>query len=341
MLSVNRFLFNRKARQKNLPAMIRYLHQSKSWEIRRDAAQVLGQAKDPHMVDELLKAYASERIIGVNHEIIKALGNIGDSRAARPLLQSLQGSKNYYLNHITKALIQINDQNIIPEVISRAWNNANQLATQILSGFIKQGWHPQEEKEKIVFAIITKNWDDLIGYGPQAMHLIVPVLKDCRSRDDCLALCQVLVQLGDEGLEALIGLLRKNITFEAQTSIMKVLGQSKDKRCVRPLIEALAYDYSYADIICDLGKNATEALLQMDLLAAKDLLQAIKNPEQYVNDKAIRLAAREKIEALKKIKAASRIKVKSIRLVKNITSLDYTDEILPKMKGRRNPGPKT
>lgn len=69
---------------------IKNLFQGKSWEIRAEGAQELGNLKDGRAVNSLTKALHRENDEVVINRIIEALGKIGNPKATMPLIDFLR-----------------------------------------------------------------------------------------------------------------------------------------------------------------------------------------------------------------------------------------------------------
>ena len=91
--------------KKDLEALFEAL-KHKDDDVRRDAAEALGEIGDPRAVDPLASALKDENSL-VRQTAAYALGDIGDEKAVEPLTQALWDENVYVQNAAKKALEEI------------------------------------------------------------------------------------------------------------------------------------------------------------------------------------------------------------------------------------------
>ena len=80
--------------KKNVKGLIKALGYKKNFQVRFDAARLLGEIGDPRAVQPLIDALEDEEVM-VRNEAARVLGEIGDPRAVDPLINALDREEDY------------------------------------------------------------------------------------------------------------------------------------------------------------------------------------------------------------------------------------------------------
>jgi hypothetical protein len=99
--------------KKDLEALFEAL-KHKDDDVRRDAAEALGEIRDPKAVDPLACTLKDENSI-VRQITAYALGDLGDEKAIEPLTQALRDENEYVQNAAKKALEEIKEKKNEPK----------------------------------------------------------------------------------------------------------------------------------------------------------------------------------------------------------------------------------
>lgn len=85
-----------------------------SWEVRREAAMLLGKAKDARAVDSLIEAAKDGETSMVRFEAVRALGSIGDVRAKEALVAAMYDDDTEVWKEAEAALSKMGVSNLTP-----------------------------------------------------------------------------------------------------------------------------------------------------------------------------------------------------------------------------------
>jgi HEAT repeat protein len=192
-----------------------------NWEVRRNAKEALGKMGVP-AVEPLIRALKDENK-GVRGKAAEALGNIGDPRAVEPLIQTLKedSDPDGYVHICTiRALGKIGDRRAVEPIIQQ-FNERTTL------------WWKSEWAE-------IQKWT-----------------KTKRMRE----------KIAEPMRHALETVIRRNV----QVSVAYALGEIGDAKAVEPLIQKLG------DPLQDIQKAAEEALAKIGKPAVDPLIKTLKD----------------------------------------------------------------
>ncbi len=89
---------------------------SKQWEVRRKAAEKLGNSGDPSAVEPLI-VLLQDRKLSVTIEAASALGKIGDPRAVKPMLELIHHQYRSVRRSVARALGKIGDPRAVEPLL--------------------------------------------------------------------------------------------------------------------------------------------------------------------------------------------------------------------------------
>lgn len=178
-----------------------------------------------------------------------ALGNIGDTRAVEPLLETLRDKSKYVQKGAAEALDKLR-------------------------------WKPSDDSEMVVFLLAKQEWDTLAKLGQPAVEPLIEALKEEDSWVRPKAAAEALGNIRDaKAVETLIEALNdknKNVRKGATRALGKI-GQP----AVEPLIEVLN------DKNKDVREGATRALGNIgDTKAVEPLIKALEEGDSFVRQQA-------------------------------------------------------
>lgn len=198
-------------------------------DVRREAAQALGQIGDARAVEPLISVL-NHSDWHVRDAAVEALGQIGDARAFNPLLAALKDGEGYVSHSASTALKRmepkLNDQQRVHAAIAQA-------------------------------GIVPARWKEVVGFGSIAVQPLIASLNDgaINVRQKVI---EALGQIGDvQAVQPLIAALNDN-HGDIRYSAAQALGQIGDARAVEPLRAAL-YDSDSS-----VRSSAAEALKPME-----------------------------------------------------------------------------
>ncbi len=225
--------------------LIRLLKDETHFLIQRDALIILVEIGKP-ATEPLYEAMMDEGWQHVRLQLAIALGNLGDNRALKPLLQALR-------------------QGNAGEDVAKAIDNL--------------GWSTEDAVERAYYLIAKGQWgieefrQELFRLGVSAVEPLIELLKrrDKHSRKQAI---EFLGLIPDErSVEPLIAFLNDEDSAIRQEAAV-ALGKINDSRAIEPL------SHTMIDEDKNVRRNAANALR---LLKAGDVvIQALKNPDSRV-----------------------------------------------------------
>ena len=254
--------------------------------IRYIAIENLGKARNLHTIEPLTAALMDKEA-DVRNAAAYALGELGDPRAIEPLIVALKDKNVYVHGSVARALGKIGDRRAI-EPLESAGKSAALGASAIDPLIAALG-----DKSSGVQDIAIQSLREI---GAPAVKPLIEALKDLNVRSgaakalgeikDVRAIDPLIAVLGDEdnavealgkigapAVEPLIAALRDEDWYVRENAA-EALGETKDARAVKPLIEALK------DL--NIRSRAAEALGEIkDVRAIDPLIAALGDEEQY------------------------------------------------------------
>jgi len=237
----------------------------KNADIRKNAAEALGEIKDTRAINPLIASLGDEDT-NVRKNAAEALGKIGDIRAIEPLVASLYDKKSTVKSSAEKALKKIFDN-------MKDSHNVEQLFSLL------------EHKEAFVrrLAITTiKGSKD----SRTVEHLILALKDDDPVIRDSAA--EALREIGEPAVKPLINVLKDEGDMNARIKATMILGDIKDNRAIEPLIDALKYkSEAPGQESTILRVEAAKALGTIkDARAAGPLIEALSVEDMRVRESA-------------------------------------------------------
>jgi len=254
--------------------------------IRYIAIENLGKARTLHTIEPLIAALMDKEV-DIRGAAAYALGELGDPRAIEPLIVALKDKNVYVHESVARALGKMRDRRAIKPLVSA-------------SGSVALG---ASEIEPLIAALGYKDSDaqymaiqSLREVGAPAVKPLIEALgdqkvrsgaakalgeiKDARAIDPLIAVlrdednaAEALGKIGAPAVEPLIVALRDEDWYVRENAA-KALGETKDARAVKPLIEALGDQ--------NVRSNAAKALGKIkDVRAIAPLIAALEDEEQY------------------------------------------------------------
>lgn len=236
----------RLARRKNIKGLTKALAY-KDKGVRRDAAAVLGELRDPKSVNSLILALQEDKDFGVSETLIRALGNIGDAKAVPSLIKSLKYSTWYSRCAAVEALGKIGDLNSIQALILAMEDEYTVVRGKALDALDQLGWKP-DGKERIRYLLLRNKIDDIARDGVTAFEPLISIIRADRHLvlynldEDTTATIQrvvdVLKKIGEPVVVPLI-LLLLDRNEKVRITAIRALGKIGDSRAIKHLVLSL------------------------------------------------------------------------------------------------------
>lgn len=173
--------------QKTIPDWIRDLTDPR-WNVRRAAAEALGQSGAPEAVEPLLELLKREDWKTVRAESIKALGQLGDPRGIEAILDGLQDADL----HLHRAAMQACQAFDIAILVPRLF----QLLRSDYMQFLRDDVNSFQDFLRRIEGIRQRIVEVLVALGTEALPWVVEALQDHNWRVQQAAI-QVLGEIGD------------------------------------------------------------------------------------------------------------------------------------------------
>jgi len=110
------------------------------------------------------------------------------------------------------------------------------------------GWKPEDKETRLQFAIARRNWKEVLEYGEPGFEAVLQAAGDLGDQDMARAANHILVSLGDEAVELLLQLLKKDLTAGpgrlglcVVVAGVEILGELGDARAVQLLADELKH----------------------------------------------------------------------------------------------------
>jgi HEAT repeat protein len=225
-------------------------------ELRRAAAEVLGQLGNTRAVPPLIAALSDDKRDIMSQVAARALGQLGDISAVPPLITALGSYYEYVRQAAAEALGQLGDGRAVPPLITVAL-------------------YKDRHKE---FQAVVKALGKL---GDAAVEPLVTALNDENEAVRERAAI-VLGELGDaRAVEPLIAALNDKNEFVRWRAIT-ALGQLEDAHAVEPLIAALGDKNIYVRLRAYVESEVAKALGQLGNNAVVPLIAALRDKDRSV-----------------------------------------------------------
>nr|WP_319373145.1 HEAT repeat domain-containing protein [uncultured Methanobacterium sp.] len=246
-------------------------------DIRRDAVLALGKIKDPKAVPHLIKYLKDEDYI-IKSGVITALGMIKDPDAVEPLIEILNDANGL---KTIKVLGEIGDQRAVKPLVNlilqegfwnkrgkTAFNALKKLKCSKITLFFIEALKDSNENVRL-------NASEALGRikDPKAVEPLLEALKDSEI-DFQLKVIEALGEIGDKKAVPCLIKFLKNGKWYIQRDAAEALGKIGDKKAAKPLVETLQKPNtdSLDEVMDALGKigdlNTVEPI--MDYLKGKD-----------------------------------------------------------------------
>jgi HEAT repeat protein len=268
------------------------------WDLRCNAAEILGKIKDPRAVEPLIAAL-KDKSSPVRVQAASALGEIKDPRAAEPLIAVLKDKNCSVRESAVWALGEMKVPRSVEPLIASLKDDDENVRIRVIKalGKIKA---PQSVEPLI--ALLKDKREDFrrnaawvlgeIG-DRRAIEPLIAALGDPES-DVRRNAAGSLAKIGAPAVVSLIDVLKSG-NHLARANAARALGEIKDPRAIGPLIDSLA------DAGWDDEKMVIEALAKISQPAVGPLIAALKDKGRLPRIR------RNAAKALGRIKARSAV----------------------------------
>lgn len=252
--------------KRDVSGLIKALGYPKDEDVRRAAAQALGQLADTRGLEPLV-AVMGDPSNGIRLAAIEALGHFG-APAARPLIAALGDGSGPVRAAAAGALVQIGAPAV--ELLRVILGGENLDARRLAAGVLdKLAWSPDRGESGAAYWVIKGDWAKCVDLGAPAVPPLIVTLRDLNVRSDPAA--AALVEIGVPAVELLIVALREVRDWHVRYAVAGVLGRIGDPRAVESLIAALRDR--------EVVRAAARALVQIgDPRAVEPLIAALNDP---------------------------------------------------------------
>jgi HEAT repeat protein len=205
---------------------------------------------------EPLIAALDDEVTDVRQAAARALGRLGDARAAEPLIAALTDRDSSVRGSAAQALGRLGDVKAVEPLIAALTDDDRTVPQAAAGALDKLGWQPDRTESGAAYWITRHQWDQCIQIGASAVTPLVATLQD---KDESVrqAAAEVLGRIGEPAVEPLIAALN-NPDSNVRHAAANALGQLGDARAVEPLMAALK------DAIHLVRRSAARALHELD-----------------------------------------------------------------------------
>jgi len=237
----------------NIKGLIKAMGYTKpvGWKVRNDAAKALGEIGDKRAVKPLVVAL-KDKDKDMRSSAAKVLGQIGDARAVEPLIAGLKDKDSVVRNASARALGQIGDARAVVPLIAALKDTDSYMRNASARALGQIG-------------------------DARAVEPLFPLLKDKDSKLSNTA-AKALGQIGAPAVEMLIYML-KDKDWKIRIVAAEVLGQIGDPRAVEPLVSGLRdkADKAREAATYALGKISDPRAVEPLIAALKDTNSDVRN----------------------------------------------------------------
>ena len=268
--------------KKNVKGLIKALKHKDS-DIRKGAADALGEIGDARVVKPLIKALQDSDMF-VYLKAAEALGKIGDARAVESLIVSLQNRSKYGVEEALEALGKIGTPAVEP-LIAALQDSNKDIRRYAADALGKIG--DARAVESLIKAlqdsemfVSSKAAEALGKIGAPAVEPLIAALQDS-DKDVRQYAAGILGKIGDaRAVESLINALQDSNGRVRRKAVLS-LGEIGDARAVEPLINTLQDSYN------DVRQNTANVLGKIgDTRAVEPLIATLQDSNEYVRENA-------------------------------------------------------
>ncbi len=250
---------------KDIAGLIKALKYKKNSTIQIEAAQALGQLKDPRAVGPLIEAL-KDSYAAVLRRTENALDKLNDPKAVESLVSALKSEYSRLQKHLKLAIARIGVPAVEPLI--KALGDYN-LSVRVSAAETLGKINDRRVVEPLIEALRDENWEVRLSAAralgelkdTRAVGPLIITLKDHESRvrvgaawalkeidEDSTELPEKILSLiaakdwdklkkiGEPAVEQLISAL-KNTDQEVKAGAARALADLEDKRAVEPLVE--------------------------------------------------------------------------------------------------------
>jgi HEAT repeat protein len=261
----------------------------RDWRVQDGARKALENISDPNAVKPLIVALRDEDW-QVRRAAAIALGRIGESQAVEPLIDVLKDEDKHVREAAAEALGKLGDPRTVkPLIDALKISDTRQVA---LNQLVAKG---NMAVEPLIAALVKGESDShlstikILGEIGD-VRSVEPLIADLRNEDRSVRKEAVLAlgKIGDtRAVESIIAILDDE--WNVRKAAIEVLGKLGDLRAIGPLIGALGN-------LEPLGEVAVEALVSFGEPAIEPLIEALKNEDSHVSENAAKVL--EKLEGI-------------------------------------------
>ncbi len=254
--------------------------------LREAALKALGRVGDTRAAEPLMAILKDQDHL-LKWYAAEALGQIRDTRAVEPLIATLGGSYNENLyKYAAEALGKIRDTRAVKPLVDSLNSTTGDARMAVAVALDKLGWQPDKDETGAVYWIAKGQWDKCVEIGPLAVPKIIGYLKYDEDYEVRRAAADALGTIGDtRAVDTLIAALTDRDATVVE-HVAWAIGKFRDARAVEPLIVALKGRSNVGNV----AEGTTWALGQIGSPAV-DALISIFNKEYAYHDAAREAAA--------------------------------------------------
>ena len=257
----------------NVKGLIKAMDYRKDPQIRRAAAQALGQIRDPQALVPLVDALKDENV-AVRQAAAWALGQIGDARVVKLLAPILQDEDVTARAIAARALGQIGDAQAEEPLVAVAGFNVEVWSVRQAAAWAldKIGWQPDSSEVGAVYWIVKRQWDKCVEIGGPAVEPLTAAFKD---KDVAVrhAAIETLGKIGRAGLRPLVAAIEdpdEGVRWRAAEALSRLYRQGilneKQKRMVLAQKGAIIKEHvDYYDQETETPRHVDEAAMALKL----------------------------------------------------------------------------
>jgi HEAT repeat protein len=189
-------------------------------------------------VKGLIKALGYKKDAEVRKEAAQALGEIGDTQAVEPLIATLKDENRDVRRAAAEMLGKIGDVRAVEPLITAIKDSARGVCQAAIEALDKLGWQPDRSEAGAVYWIEKRQWDKCVEVGAPAVEPLIATLKDVDAGVRKAA-AEVLGKIGDvRAVEPLITAIKDSARSVRQADIGTLIKDSARGMC-QAAIEAL------------------------------------------------------------------------------------------------------
>jgi|GEM_PF-5011161 len=300
--------------------------------VRRNAVRALGKIDDPRVIDLLIDALKNHRDEDTRMNVASVLGIMGNPRAVEPLIATMKNrfsswnikasaaralgitgdtraleplinaSGTVIREPAQEALKEMQEKLGIEPFLTLLRNKDPKVRKKTAIALDYQGWHPENDNQKVTYYIARDWWDACLKMDKKAVEPLITYLYHESSSiresaveilgkiEDPLVIDALIAALSDEDssvrLRAISGLIKINDprTIEPMITVMEdksgkirevaveALGKINDPRIIEPMIAALKDEDRDVKIVAarTLGKISDLRAIEPLILALSD-----------------------------------------------------------------------